>query len=331
MSEENRAKSVVDVLRKNKKIHDVMLMGEGEVSEITRTPTGIHGLDKILGGGLPHGRIIELVGNPSSGKSTIALHCISAVQEAGGVAVYLDNEFALDVLYARNLGVDVGNLIIQQPDNGEQTVETLRVLCDTLKAGDVIIVDSVAAMVPSKEISGDVGDSNMGVHARLMGQAMRMLTGAVSKSGIILIFINQYRQKLGGMGYGEQKTTPGGDALKYYASIRIEVVAVGKVKTGDDVTAQKLKIKTIKNKTFPPFREFESEIKFGEGIPHFSQLFDSAVDVGIIKKSGAHYTYGESKFHGRENAIEWLRSSPDVSGEINGQIVKILFPKRITG
>jgi recombination protein RecA len=290
----------------------VMQMGEaGEVQPVAVIPTGSVGLDRALGvGGLPRGRVVEIFGNESSGKTTLTLHAIAQVQAQGGVAAFIDAEHALDVAYARKLGVRIEELLISQPDTGEQALEITEHLVRS-GAVDLVVVDSVAALVPRAEIEGEMGDAHMGVQARLMSQALRKLTGAVSRSGTCIVFINQIRMKLGVV-FGNPETTTGGNALKFYSSVRCEIRRAGNLKEGDAVIGSRTKVKVVKNKVAPPFQEAEFDILYNKGISRAGEVIDLGTALGLIEKSGSHYALeGERIGQGRERAIEWLREHPE--------------------
>ena len=299
----------------------VMKLGENAANmNIETVPTGSLSLDIALGlGGLPKGRIIEIYGPESSGKTTVALHCVAEVQKAGGIAGFIDAEHALDPAYAKNIGVDIDNLYISQPDCGEQALEITETMVRS-GAVDIVIVDSVAALVPKAEIDGDMGDSHMGVQARLMSQALRKLTAIVGKSNCIVIFINQLREKIGVM-FGNPETTTGGRALKFYASIRLDVRRTEALKQGGEVVGNHTRVKVVKNKVAPPFKEAEFDIMFGKGIVKEGDLIDIAANLGIISKSGAWYAYeGEKIGQGRENAKSFLVTHPEIADEVELKI-----------
>jgi len=287
-------------------------------------PTGSLSLDSALGvGGVPRGRVIEIFGPESSGKTTLALHIISEAQKTGGMAAFIDAEHALDSKYARQLGVDVDNLLVSQPDNGEQALEIAEMLVRS-GALDVCVIDSVAALVPKAELEGEMGDSHMGLQARLMSQALRKLTGIVSKSKTSLVFINQIREKIGVM-FGNPETTTGGRALKFYASVRIDVRRVASIKDGDEVTGSRTKAKVVKNKVAPPFRDAEFDIMYGTGISKEGDLIDLGTEKGIIEKSGAWFSFkGERLGQGRENAKQFLKENADISRQIDEELRRAL-------
>lgn len=299
----------------------VMKLGDrGANMQIETTPTGCLSLDLALGlGGVPKGRIIEVYGPESSGKTTVALHMVAEVQKRGGIAGFIDAEHALDPVYAKNIGVDIDNLYISQPDNGEQALEITETMVRS-GAVDIIIVDSVAALVPKAEIDGDMGDSHVGLQARLMSQALRKLTAVISKSNCIVIFINQLREKVGVM-FGNPETTTGGRALKFYSSVRLDVRRVEALKQAGEVIGNRTRIKVVKNKVAPPFREAEFDIMFGKGISREGDILDLASDCGVVNKSGAWYAYKEGKIgQGRENAKQYLADNPAVMEEIEKKV-----------
>jgi recombination protein RecA len=299
----------------------IMRMGARGVDEqIEVIPSGSLGLDLALGiGGLPRGRVMEIYGPESSGKTTLALHAIAEAQKRGGTCAFIDAEHALDPGYARKLGVDVDNLLISQPDAGEQALE----ICDTLvRSGaiDVVVIDSVAALVPRAELEGEMGDSHMGLHARLMSQALRKLTGSVSRSNTTLIFLNQIRMKIGVM-FGNPETTTGGNALKFYASLRMEIRRIGQIKDRDEVVGNQTRVKVVKNKLAPPFRQVEFDIMYGEGISKVGELIDLGVKAGVVEKSGAWFSYDSQRIgQGRENAKQFLRDHQPVADAIEHRI-----------
>ena len=299
----------------------VMKLGDSAANMNVETiPTGSLSLDIALGlGGVPKGRIIEVYGPESSGKTTVALHMVAEVQKRGGIAGFIDAEHALDPAYAKNIGVDIENLYISQPDNGDQALEITETMVRS-GAVDIIIVDSVAALVPKAEIDGDMGDSHVGLQARLMSQALRKLTAAISKSNCIVIFINQLREKVGVM-FGNPETTTGGRALKFYSSIRLDVRRIEALKQGGEMVGNRTRIKVVKNKVAPPFREAEFDIMFGKGISKEGDVLDLAASVGIVQKSGAWFAYGGDKIgQGRENAKAYLREHPEIMDEIEHKV-----------
>ncbi len=299
----------------------IMRLGaDNPVQEIEATSTGSLGLDIALGiGGLPKGRIIEIYGPESSGKTTLTLHCIAEEQKKGGVCAFVDAEHALDPLYARKLGINLDELLISQPDTGEQALE----IVDTLvRSGAVsmVVVDSVAALTPRSELEGDMGDSSVGVHARLMSQAMRKLTGSISRSKCMVIFINQIRMKIGVM-FGSPETTTGGNALKFYSSVRLDIRRIGAVKDRDEVVGNATRVKVVKNKVAPPFKQVEFDIMYGEGISKTGELLDLGVKAGVVDKSGAWFSYGDERIgQGRENAKTFLKDNPQMALEIEDKI-----------
>ena len=299
----------------------IMKMGdESSVREVASVSTGSLGLDIALGiGGLPMGRIVEIYGPESSGKTTLTLHCVAEQQKRGGVCAFVDAEHALDPQYARKLGVDIDELLISQPDTGEQALE----ITDTLVrsgAVNLIVVDSVAALTPKSELEGDMGDSNVGVQARLMSQAMRKLTGSISRSNCMVIFINQIRMKIGVM-FGSPETTTGGNALKFYSSVRLDIRRIGAIKDRDEVVGNHTRVKVVKNKLAPPFKQVEFDIMYGEGISKTGELLDMGVRLNVVQKSGAWFSYGDERIgQGRENAKGFLRENPAIAGEIERKI-----------
>lgn len=304
----------------------IMKLGEAAAKmNIEVIPTGSLSLDVALGvGGVPRGRVIEIYGPESSGKTTVALHIIAQAQKLGGIAAFIDAEHALDPVYARKLGVDIDNLLISQPDNGEQALEIADALVRS-GAIDVIVVDSVAALVPKAEIEGEMGDAHVGLQARLMSQALRKLTGIISKSRTTAIFINQIREKVGVM-FGNPETTTGGRALKFYASIRLEVRKTESLKQGNDVIGSRTKVKVVKNKVAPPFKQAEFDIMYGQGISHEGTLVDLGTELDIISKSGTWYSYGDNRLgQGRENVKEFLKENNDIALAIEKQIREILI------
>ncbi|MFK2825063.1 recombinase RecA [Bacillus sp. B190/17] len=294
----------------------IMKLGEQTDRKISTSPSGSLALDAALGvGGYPRGRIVEIYGPESSGKTTVALHAIAEIQANGGQAAFIDAEHALDPVYAQKLGVNIDELLLSQPDTGEQALEIAEALVRS-GAVDILIIDSVAALVPKAEIEGDMGDSHVGLQARLMSQALRKLSGAINKSKTIAIFINQIREKVGVM-FGNPETTPGGRALKFYSSVRLEVRRAEALKQGNDIVGNKTKIKVVKNKVAPPFRVAEVDIMYGEGISREGEIIDMGSEVDIIQKSGAWYSYNEERLgQGRENAKQFLKENPDIRQEV---------------
>ena len=298
----------------------VMKLGDYKAMEIEAIPTGALSLDMALGiGGLPRGRIIEIYGPESSGKTTLALHVVAEAQKEGGEAAFIDAEHALDPVYAKKLGVDIDNLIVSQPDTGEQALEITESLVRS-GALDVIVVDSVAALVPKAEIDGDMGDSHMGLQARLMSQALRKLAGAINKSKTVLIFINQLREKIGVM-FGNPETTTGGRALKFYASVRLDIRKSENIKQDGEIKGSRTRVKVVKNKVAPPFREAEFDIVYGEGISRAGNILDMAVNMDIIEKSGSWFSYnGERIGQGRENVKKYLKQNPEILDEVESKV-----------
>ena len=298
----------------------IMRMGDRQVEKVPVIPTGSLGLDIALGvGGYPRGRIIEIFGPESSGKTTLAIHAIAEAQKSGGIAAFIDAEHAFDSSYAAKLGVDMDSLYVSQPDNGEQALEVAEQLIRS-SAIDIIVIDSVAALTPKAEIEGEMGESKMGLHARLMSQALRKLTGALNKTNTTCIFINQLREKIGVM-FGNPETTTGGNALKFYASIRIDVRKVSPIKAGDEVLGSTTRAKVVKNKVAPPFRKAEFEIRFGEGISKTGEILDLAVNMDIIKKSGSWFSYNGTKLaQGREAAYKILKDNIELQAEIEAKV-----------
>lgn len=297
----------------------IMKLGEAHKANVELIPSGALSIDLALGGGYPKGRIIEIYGPESSGKTTLTLHAIAEVQKSGGTAAFIDAEHALDPVYAKKLGVDTSNLLISQPDNGEQALEIVETLVRS-NAVDLIVVDSVAALVPQAEIEGEMGDSHMGLQARLMSQALRKLTGIINKSKATIIFINQIRMKIGVM-FGNPETTTGGNALKFYASVRLDIRRTGQIKVGEEVIGNRTKVKVVKNKIAPPFRQAEFDIMYNEGISTSGDVLDLAVAHGIVGKSGAWFDYHDSKIgQGREAAKIYLKEHAEVMDEIDKQV-----------
>ena len=305
----------------------IMKMGDEKIENVEVIPTGSIGLNAALGvGGYPKGRIIEIYGPESSGKTTLAIHAIAECQKNGGIAAFIDAEHAFDRFYAQKLGVDVDNIYISQPDNGEQALEIADQLIRS-SAIDILVVDSVAALTPKKEIEGDMGDSAVGLHARLMSQALRKLTGTIAKTNTTCIFINQLREKIGVM-FGNPETTTGGNALKFYASVRLDIRKSAPVKDGDTILGNQVKVKVVKNKVAPPFRKAEFEITFGEGISKVGEIVDLAVEHEIIKKSGSWFSYGESKLaQGRDAVKALLKDNPELCEELETKIMQAINDK----
>ena len=302
----------------------IMKMGDGIVEQVEVIPTGSIGLNVALGvGGYPRGRIIEIYGPESSGKTTLAIHAIAEAQKAGGIAAFIDAEHAFDRFYAAKLGVDVDNLFISQPDNGEQALEIAEQLIRS-SAIDIIVIDSVAALTPKAEIEGDMGENKVGLQARLMSQALRKLTGTVSKTRTTCIFINQLREKIGVM-FGNPETTTGGNALKFYASVRIDIRGSQAIKNGEEVLGKQTKVKVVKNKVAPPFRRAEFDIMFGEGISRAGEIIDLGAELGIIKKSGSWFSYNDTKIaQGRDAAKQVILDNPELAEELEGLIFEAL-------
>ena len=306
----------------------IMKLGDNPIEDIPAISTGSIGLDAALGvGGLPKGRVVEIYGPESSGKTTLALHAIAEAQKGGGIAAFIDAEHAFDRFYAQNLGIDVSNLLISQPDNGEQALEITENL---IRSGaiDIIVIDSVAALTPRSEIEGEMGDSKMGLQARLMSQALRKLTGTISKTGACCIFINQLREKIGVM-FGNPETTTGGNALKFYSSVRLDIRRISQIKEGDNVTGSRVRVKVVKNKVAPPFQKAEFDIVYGKGFSKTGEIIDLGVEFGIIKKSGSWYSYGDTKLgQGRDAVKNLLEDNPELSDELEGLIREKIAEKR---
>ena len=322
-------KLTMDKLEKSYGKGIVMKLSDNRTESIEAVPTGSLGLDIALGcGGLPRGRVIEIYGPESSGKTTLAMHAIAQAQKLGGVAAFIDAEHAFDKFYAENLGIDVDNLLISQPDDGEQALEITDHL---IRSGaiDIIVIDSVAALTPKAELEGEMGDSKMGLQARLMSQALRKLTGSINKTKCICIFINQLREKIGVM-FGNPETTTGGNALKFYSSVRLDIRRIGAIKDGTDVTGNRTRVKVAKNKVAPPFRVVEFDIMYGEGISKVGEIIDLAADLDIIQKSGSWYSYGETRLaQGRDAVKQLLADNPEMADEIERKVREktILKPK----
>ncbi|MBS1644492.1 MAG: recombinase RecA [Bacteroidetes bacterium] len=313
-------KLAIDKIEKDYGKGSVMMLGEKGNTATEVISTGSLGLDVALGvGGFPRGRVIEIFGPESSGKTTIAIHTIAEAQKQGGICAIIDAEHAFDAAYARKLGVDVDNLLISQPDYGEQALEIADRLISS-GAVDVVVVDSVAALVPKGELEGEMGDSKMGLHARLMSQAMRKLTATISRTGTVCIFINQLREKIGVM-FGNPETTTGGNALKFYASVRLDIRRVSQIKDGDVATGNRTRVKVVKNKVAPPFRQVEFDIVFGEGISKMGEVIDMGVELGILNKSGSWFSYGDTKIgQGKEAVKSFLNDNPEVADEVESKI-----------
>lgn len=318
-------KLALDKIEKDYGKGSVMMLGDKQNDAMEVISTGSIGLDTALGvGGLPAGRIIEIYGPESSGKTTIAIHTIAQSQKKGGICAIIDAEHAFDANYARKLGVDVDNLIISQPDYGEQGLEIADRLISS-GAVDVVVIDSVAALVPKGELEGEMGDSKMGLQARLMSQALRKLTATISRTGCCCIFINQLREKIGVM-FGNPETTTGGNALKFYASVRLDIRRVSQIKDGDVAAGNRVRVKVVKNKVAPPFRQSEFDIIFGEGISKVGEIIDMGVELGILQKSGSWFAYQDSKIgQGRDAVKQFLHDNPEVSDEIEGKIRSALI------
>jgi recombination protein RecA len=310
----------LDKLEKSYGKGTVMKLGDNAVETIEAISTGSISLDIALGiGGLPKGRVIEIYGPESSGKTTLAIHAIAEAQKKGGIAAFIDAEHAFDKFYASKLGVDIENLLISQPDNGEQALE---IADNLIRSGaiDIIVIDSVAALIPKAEIEGEMGDSKLGLHARLMSQALRKLTGTISKTGCCCIFINQLRDKIGVM-FGSPETTTGGNALKFYASVRLDIRRISQIKDTDEVSGNRVKVKVVKNKLAPPFRIAEFDVMFGEGISKAGEIIDLGVDFEIIKKAGSWFSYGDTKLgQGRDGVKQLLLDNPDLMDELEAKI-----------
>ena len=320
----NALRAAMDKIEKNYGKGAIMKLGDDQVEEIAVIPTGSIGLNAALGvGGYPRGRVIEIYGPESSGKTTLAIHAIAEAQKAGGIAAIIDAEHAFDRFYAEKLGVDVENLWISQPDSGEQALEIAEQLIRS-SAVDIVVIDSVAALTPKAELEGDMGDSKMGLQARLMSQALRKLTATISKTNTTCIFINQLRDKLGVM-FGNPETTTGGNALKFYASVRLDIRRISQIKDGEEVIGNQTRVKVVKNKVAPPFRRAEFDIMFGEGISRAGEIIDMGVDKGIIKKCGSWFSYNDTKLgQGRDAAKKCIQDNPELADELETLIMESL-------
>ena len=317
-------RATMDKIEKSYGKGSIMKMGDDHVEEVSVIPSGSIGLDAALGvGGFPRGRVIEIYGPESSGKTTLAIHAIAEAQKTGGIAAFIDAEHAFDRFYAEKLGVDVENLYISQPDSGEQALEIAEQLIRS-SAIDIIVIDSVAALTPKAELEGEMGDSKMGLQARLMSQALRKLTAAINKTNTTCIFINQLREKIGVM-FGNPETTTGGNALKFYASVRLDIRRIGQLKDGDEVKGNQVRVKVVKNKVAPPFRKAEFDIMFGGGISRTGEIIDLGSELNIVKKSGSWYSYNETKLgQGRDAAKQCVADNPELAEEIAGLILNAL-------
>jgi recombination protein RecA len=317
----------IDKIEKSYGKGTIMRMGDNPVEAIEAISTGSISLDMALGiGGLPKGRIIEIYGPESSGKTTLAIHAIAEAQKSGGIAAFIDAEHAFDRYYAQKLGVDIENLLISQPDNGEQALE---IADNLIRSGaiDIIVIDSVAALTPKSEIEGEMGDSKMGLQARLMSQALRKLTATISRTGCCCIFINQLREKIGVM-FGNPETTTGGNALKFYASVRLDIRRIGQIKEGEAVVGNRTRVKIVKNKVAPPFRTAEFDILYGEGVSKTGEIVDLGVDLGIVKKSGSWFSYGDTKLgQGREAVKQLFLDNPELAEEVENKIREAAAPQ----
>jgi len=316
--------ATIDKIEKDYGKGAVMRLGDGAVDDIPVIPTGSLGLDLATGvGGFPRGRVIEIYGPESSGKTTLAIHAIAEAQKAGGIAAFIDAEHAFDQFYAQNLGVNTNDLLIAQPNNGE---EALEIADNLIRSGalDIIVIDSVAALTPKAEIEGEMGDSKMGLQARLMSQALRKLTATLNKTNTTCIFINQLREKIGVM-FGNPETTTGGNALKFYASLRLDIRRIASIKKGEDVIGNRTRVKVVKNKVAPPFRKTEFDIMYGEGISKIGEIIDFGVELGILKKSGSWFSYGETKLgQGRDAVKQLLTDNPELTEELEQKITESL-------
>jgi len=320
--------AAMDKIEKSYGKGSIMKMGDEKIDEVPVIPTGSIGLNAALGvGGYPRGRVVEIYGPESSGKTTLAIHAIAEAQRAGGIAAFVDAEHAFDRFYAEKLGVDVENLYISQPDSGEQALEIAEQLIRS-SAIDIVVIDSVAALTPKAELEGDMGDSKMGLQARLMSQALRKLTAAINKTNTTCVFINQLRDKIGVM-FGNPETTTGGNALKFYASVRLDIRRIGQLKDGDEIKGSQTRVKVVKNKVAPPFRKAEFDIMYGEGISRSGEIIDLGSDLGIIKKSGSWYSYNDTKLgQGREAAKDCVKDNPELAEELEQLIFAALKEKK---
>lgn len=320
--------AAMDKIEKSYGKGSIMKMGDDKIDEISVIPTGSIALNAALGvGGYPRGRVIEIYGPESSGKTTLAIHAIAEAQKAGGIAAFIDAEHAFDRFYAEKLGVDIENLWISQPDSGEQALEIAEQLIRS-SAIDIVVIDSVAALTPKAELEGEMGDSKMGLQARLMSQALRKLTAAINKTSTTCIFINQLRDKIGVM-FGSPETTTGGNALKYYSSVRLDIRRIGQLKDGDEVKGSQTRVKVAKNKVAPPFRKAEFDIMYGEGISRSGEIVDLGVELGIVKKSGSWFSYNDTKLgQGREAAKDTIKDNPELAEELETLIFAALQDKK---
>ena len=330
--DENRKKALAQALGQIENQFgkgSVMRMGDGVDRDIEAISTGSIGLDVALGiGGLPKGRVVEIYGPESSGKTTLTLQVVAEAQKLGGTAAFVDAEHALDPGYAEKLGVNVDELLVSQPDTGEQALEITDMLVRS-GAVDIVVIDSVAALTPKAEIEGEMGDSHMGLQARLMSQALRKLTGNIKRSNTMVVFINQIRMKIGVM-FGSPETTTGGNALKFYASVRLDIRRIGAIKKGDEVIGNQTRVKVVKNKVSPPFKQAEFEILYGHGISRYGEIIDLGVQHNIVDKAGSWYSYGDDRIgQGKENVREFLKNNPEMAEEIEGKIRALLLPKTV--
>ncbi|WP_436415186.1 recombinase RecA [Petrimonas sp.] len=321
-------RAAMDKIEKTYGKGSIMKMGEEKIEEISVIPSGSIGLNAALGvGGYPRGRVIEIYGPESSGKTTLAIHAIAEAQKAGGVAAFIDAEHAFDRFYAEKLGVDTDNLLISQPSSGEEALEIAEQLIRS-SAVDIVVIDSVAALTPKKEIEGDMGDSNVGLQARLMSQALRKLTSTIGKTNTTCIFINQLREKIGVM-FGNPETTTGGNALKFYASVRLDIRRIGQLKDGDEVHGSQTRVKVVKNKVAPPFRKAEFDIMYGEGISREGEIVDLGAELNVIKKSGSWYSYGDSRLaQGRDATKAVIKDNPELADELEKLVFEALKEKK---